>query len=150
MVLRMKKSIYGQIDSPKLFYECLCKGMHKLGFQPSDSDPCLFIHSELPIMVLNYCDDQIWTSPDNDLIEQYVGKLKGLGYDLTLEEEGDIFGFLGINFNRPDNGSKITLTQSGLASKIINYTGMQEATSRDTPAAQEPLGADKDLSLIHI
>ena len=143
VVLRMKKSIYGQIDSPKLFYEHLCRGKDKLGFQPSASDPCLFIHSKLPIMVLNYCDDQIWLSPDNDLIETHVSKLQKLGYDLTLEKEGDIFGFLGINFNRPNGGSKVTLTQSGLANKIIHYTGMQEATSRDTPAAQEPLGADK-------
>ena len=55
VVLKMNKSIYGQVDSPKLFYEHLSKGMDKLGFVPSDSDPCLFIHSELPIMVLNYC-----------------------------------------------------------------------------------------------
>ena len=144
VVLKMNKSIYGQIDSPKLFYEHLSRGRSKLGFHPSDSDPCLFIHSELPIMVLNYCDDQIWLSPDNDAIETYVNKLKGLGYDLTLEDDGDIFGFLGINFNRPKGESKITLTQEGLIKKVINYTGMQEASSRDTPAAQEPIGADKD------
>ena len=144
LVLKMNKSIYGQIDSPKLFYEHLCKGMDKLGFVPSDSDPCLFIHSKLPIMVLNYCDDQIWLSPDNDLIEKHVKKLQNIGYDLTLEDEGDIFGFLGINFDRPNNGSKITLTQSGLANKVIKYTGMIKATSRDTPAAVEPLGADKN------
>ena len=95
-------------------------------------------------MVLNYCDDQIWLSPDNDLIENYVEKLQGLGYDLTLEPEGDIFGFLGINITRPDGGSKISLTQPGLTKKIINYLGMQEATSRETPAVMEPIGADKD------
>ena len=140
VVLRMKKSIYGQVDSPKLFYEHLCRGMHKLGFQSSESDPCLFIHSQHKIMVLNYCDDQIWLSPDNSLIEQYVDKLKGLGYDLTLEANGDIFGFLGINFHQ--EGSNIHLTQTGLIDKVINYTGMKNATTRDTPAATEPLGAD--------
>ena len=36
------------------------------------------------------------------------------------------------------------MTQSGLTKKVINYTGMSKATSRDTPAAQEPLGADKN------
>jgi hypothetical protein len=62
--------------------------MHKLGFEASAADPCLFIHKELQLMVLNYCDDQIWLSPDNDLIEPYVNQLKDLGYDLTLEEDG--------------------------------------------------------------
>jgi hypothetical protein len=94
-------------------------------------------------MVLNYCDDQIWLSPDNDLIESYVNQLKDLGgYDLTLEEDGDIFGFLGVEFKR--EGNTIKLTQEGLAKKVIQYTGMDKATSRITPAAQEPLGSDKD------
>ena len=118
--------------------------MDKLGFVPSESDPCLFMHRELQIMVLNYCDDQIWLSPDDSIIEEYVGKLKNLGYDLTLEEDGDIFGFLGINFNKSKCGKKLTLTQSGLANKVIDYTGMRGATSRETPAAQEPLGSDKN------
>jgi hypothetical protein len=94
-------------------------------------------------MVLNYCDDQIWLSPDNSLIEKYVAKLKE-NYDLTLEPEGNIFGFLGIEFNRPKGTSNIELTQTGLIEKIIRYTGMSEATERDTPASPEPLGSDKD------
>ena len=40
-------------------------------------------------MVLNYCDDQIWPSPTNEVIEKYVKKLHGLGYDLSIENKGD-------------------------------------------------------------
>ncbi len=127
MVLRMKKSIYGQVNSPKLFYEHLCSGMHQLGFVPTEADPCLFIHKEHQIMVLTYCDDQIWLSPDNALIEKYVKKLQDLKYDLTLEEEGDLFGFLGINFHW--DGEVIELTQTGLIDKVIAYTGMTKALS---------------------
>ena len=101
----MCKSIYGQVDSPKLFYEHLSRGMLKLGFQPSQSDLCLFLHQTEKIMVLNYCDDQIWLSPDNDLIESYVLKLKNLGYDLELESQGDIYSFLGIEFDTVGNAS---------------------------------------------
>ena len=144
VVLKMNKSIYGQLSSPRLFWEHLSKGMDKLGFDSCESDPCCFVHRNLPIMVLNYCDDQIWLSPDNGLIEEHVDKLQKLGYDLTLEDDGDIFGFLGINIHRPDGGSKVILSQAGLIKKIINYTGMQEATSRETPAVTEPLGSDKD------
>lgn len=98
-------------------------------------------------MVMNYVDDQIWISPDNALMEEYIDKLKALDYDLTLEPRGDtfgegtLFGFLGINFNRV--GSEIELTQSGLINKVIKLTGMGDASSRDTPAATAPLGSDK-------
>ena len=142
VVLQLQKSIYGQVDSPKLFYEHLGAGMSQLGFVPSASDPCLFIHSEHKLMVLNYCDDQIWLSPDDQLIETYVSKLSELGYDLTLEPQGDIFGFLGINFSQ--NGPNIELTQVGLIDKIIKYTGMTGSSSKSTPATPEPLGSDKN------
>jgi len=142
VVLEKVKSIYGQQDSGKLFYEHLCRGMDKLGFKPSESDPCLFIHTTLDIMVLNYCDDQIWLSPDNGLIEEYVQKLSDLCYDLVLEDEGDIFAFLGINFAQ--TGPQIELSQTGLIEKIIKFTGMTSATSKSTPAAEQPLGSDKD------
>ena len=72
--------------------------MIKLGFEQSKSDPCLFIHPKLKLMVLNYCDDQIWLSLDISLIETYVKKLQALGHELTLKKEGDMFAFLGIDF----------------------------------------------------
>ena len=140
VVLQLNKSLYGQVDSPLLFYEHLTKGMKALGFEPADSDPCLFIHRSKQIMVLNYCDDQIWLSPDNALIEEYVHKLQNLGYDLTLENDNNMFGFLGIEFSR--TGDTIELTQKGLIQKVLDYTGMASASPMPTPAAREPLGRD--------
>ena len=43
-------------------------------------------------------------------------KLQNLGYDLTLEDDSNMFGFLGIEFNC--TGDTIRLTQKGL---IIGY-----------------------------
>ena len=141
LVLKLNKSIYGQIDSPKLFYEHLSRGMKQLGFEPSASDPCLFIHRTEKIMVLNYCDDQIWLCPDNSTIEKYVGKLKDIGYDLTLEDsKDDVFGFLGIEIQNKDG--TIELTQKGLIDKVINYLDMANASGKDSPAATDPLGTD--------
>jgi Reverse transcriptase (RNA-dependent DNA polymerase) len=112
--------------------------MHKLGFQSAESDPCLFIHKTEKIMVLNYCDDQIWLSPDNAKIEVYVKKLQSLGYDLTLEDKGDnMFGFLGIEILR--KGETIELTQKGLIDKVISYCGMDNASKKATPAVREGL-----------
>ena len=94
-------------------------------------------------MVLNYCDDQIWLSPDNKLIEKYVQSLKDPGYDLELEPKGNIFGFLGIEFSTDTTTGMITLSQAGLIDKVIKYTKMTEASTSDAPAAEVPLGSDK-------
>ena len=56
--------------------------------------------------------------------------------------EGTIFGFLGINFKCKDK--TIELSQPGLISKVIKYTGTDEAKIKHTPAASVPLGTDKD------
>ena len=72
VVLKLNKTLYGQGDSPLQWFDYLSKGMQKLGFEPAESYPCLFIHKTEKLMVLNYCDDQIWLSPDNALIESYV------------------------------------------------------------------------------
>jgi hypothetical protein len=109
--LHMKKCIYGQVNSPRLFYEHLCTGMAAIGFKPAQFDPCLFIHKVHKSMVLNYCDDQIWMTPDNALIEEHIKKLQDLKYDLALEAERNMFDFLGINFAK--NGDKFVLTQKG-------------------------------------
>ena len=143
VVLKLNKTLYGQGDSPLQWFDYLSQGMRKLGFEPAESDPCLFIHKTEKIMVLNYCDDQIWLSPDNALIESYVQRLKEIGYDLEIEVKGsNIFGFLGIEIDRTEDG-KIHLTQKGLISKVLTYCGMTKCSGKSTPAAADPLGSDK-------
>jgi hypothetical protein len=51
-----------------------------------------------------------------------------------------MFGFLGIEIKRA--GSSIELTQTGLINKVICYCGMDNGTTRPTPAAADPLGSD--------
>jgi hypothetical protein len=42
-VLKLRKTLYGLVQSPKAFYEHLKAGMEALGFAVSELDPCLFI-----------------------------------------------------------------------------------------------------------
>ena len=99
-------------------------------------DLYLAAQDERNSFTLDYCDDQIWLSPNMSLIKEYVQKLKDLNYDLTLEDEGGIFDFLGINFKK--YGEKIVLTQTGLIDKVLKYTGMDKASTQPTPAACDP------------
>ena len=115
--------------------------MLKEGFVQSKSDPCLFINVEEGLMVLQYVDDQIWVSKDPKSIERKVEALKKRGFLLTMEDSVDMFAFLGIDVTR--KGTTIELTQKGLTDKVIKYLGL-ENSSKDTPAAADPLGSDKD------
>ena len=43
MVLRLKKSLFGQEEAPILWFENLEKGLEDRGFNPSIADPCMFM-----------------------------------------------------------------------------------------------------------
>ena len=143
LVLCLEKSLYGQVNAPKLFFEHISEGLNKVGFTPSESDPCLFINHEDDIMVLQYVDDQIWIAKDPSKIEKRVQELTELGHLLTIEEDTNMFGFLGIDISR--EGDQVELTQKGLTDKVIRYLDMDKSVSKElTPAAANPLGTDKD------
>ena len=77
--------------------------MKSKGFVPSESDPCLYIHKEHQVFVLQYVDDQIWIAKDPKHLDSHVELLKRKGFLLTMEDDGDMFGFLRIDIKRDGN-----------------------------------------------
>ena len=55
MVLRLKKSLCGQAEAPRLWYEKLKVGLKDRGFKTLQIDPCLFISKM--VIVVTYVDD---------------------------------------------------------------------------------------------
>jgi hypothetical protein len=54
-VLRLKKSLYGQLIAPRLWYEILSAGLIARGLVKSTINPCMFISKK--VVVLAYVDD---------------------------------------------------------------------------------------------
>ena len=55
VVLRSKKSLYGQAEASRLLYEKLQTGLLERGFVMSKVDPCLFMYKTMICVV--YVDD---------------------------------------------------------------------------------------------
>jgi len=137
-VLRLKKSLYGMVQSPRNFFNKLSKSLIARGFKASDIDPCLFIHQDMICLV--YVDDCIFFARDESKIEAMINDLKR---DFKLESEGEVSSYLGIQVNHlPEGGFK--LCQRGLKQKVIDYCGMSQCKPDQTPASNVPLGTDKD------
>ena len=65
-------------------------------------------------------------------------------YGFTLTMDDSLEAFLGIKFERMDDGA-FNLTQPALIEKIIKDTGMSQCNRSPTPAApNQPLGKDPD------
>lgn len=144
-VLKLNKTLYGMRQSPKYFFDYLEGHLRDYGLRSSSFDPCLFLSKDL--IVLCYCDDILLYSKDKAEFDKFTSAMKSKG--IRLRMEGSAEGFLGIDIKKEDN--QITLSQSGLAKRIVEALGLDSKLSSavDTPAEASPLPQDKDGALAH-
>ena len=112
----------------------------KDGFKQCDYDPCLWLKPNMIIFL--YVDDCRVAASNQKDIDDFVGRLNKVGFELT--QDGDFGEYLGIKFNMNSQDNTITMTQPGLIQKVIEATCMSDCNPNCTPAAQVCLGSDVD------
>ena len=66
VVIKLKKSLYGQAEAARLWYEKLRNGLLERGFVISKVDPCLFMSKNVICVV--YVDDCLfWSRSQSDI-----------------------------------------------------------------------------------
>lgn len=142
--LRLKRSLYGISEAPRLWHEHLLKALLELGLKQCQHDQCLFYKANLLIVL--YCDDAGLAAPEWKYIDEFIAALERKGFALT--KEGSFSEFLGIKFTEDKQAGTITLTQKGLIKKIIAATNLEDCNPNWTPAATAALGMDPDGELM--
>jgi len=106
-VLRLRKALYGCVQSPHLWYKDLCKALKDLGYLCSKSDPCLFYkeyrRGRLAIIVI-HVDDGIAAAVDAPIIATDITKLNRR---YALESQ-PLTWYLGLRVDRSEHGMRIT------------------------------------------
>ena len=121
-LVKLRKSLYGLRQAPKLWYKMLSKELQKLGFKCSTASDCLYmLLSSDSIVLLIYVDDVLVMGSD-DAIDQLVRKLSTV-FDIT--DLGRPTHFLGIKFEFREDG--VFLSQSAYIDKIIDISNMTTA-----------------------
>jgi Reverse transcriptase (RNA-dependent DNA polymerase) len=140
--LRLKWSLYGISIAPCLWFKHLFDALLQpdFGLTQSAIDPCLLISPNLLVVV--FVDDCVFAAPSEDLIDDFIGRLWAMGFE--LEREGSFEQFLGIKLERKQHEGTIELTQKGLINKIISITGLESCKPNATPASQLALGRNDD------
>ena len=136
--LKLVRSLYGDVFSPRLWYQHLRKVFLELGFIQSEIDPCLFLKPTMFVIV--HVDDCGIAYKDEEIVNEFILQLKEKGLELTREESFE--EYLGIIYQRKEK--KIILTQTGLINKILKALDLQKCKPNVTPAATESLGIDPD------
>lgn len=103
IIFRLKKALYGCIQSARLFYEHLRKTLIGLGFEPNPYDPCVFnktIYGK-QCTILIYVDDLKISCKDARGVNETLDELEKIYKKLSIKDgkEMDYLGML-VDFSK--------------------------------------------------
>ena len=129
--LKLKKSLYGLRQSPKLWYECVMKVFSKMDFKSTLSDPCLLYKgSGQNIQLVNVHVDDFSLYASNQELVDTIEVLK-TSFDIKLL--GPVHEYLGINIERIRNEKKVLISQCSKIDELLKQYKMEECNPCYTP-----------------
>ena len=135
--LKLVCNLYGQKQAGRVWNKYMDQGMKEIGFTPSSFNPCLYYRGKIIFLV--YIDDCIIFGPDNSSIDTVVADLQACSHRFTVDDQGDIGNFLGIQVTRFPDGT-IQLTQPQLIEAIIKDLHLQSGSNtKKTPVVPNNL-----------
>ena len=87
-IIWLKKSLYGQAEAPRLWYEKLNEVLGKRGFNPSNVEPCMIISKNL--ICVQYDDDCLWLYNNQKELEKVLHLFQDDGDKQNWEMSVDI------------------------------------------------------------
>ena len=141
--LKLVCNVYGQKQVGRVWNKYIDQGMKEIGFTPSSFNPCLYYRGSIVFLI--YIDDCIIFGPDSPSIDAVVADLQACSHRFTIDDQGDIGDFLGIQVTRFPDGS-IQLTQPQLIDTIIKDLHLQSGSNMKKTSAvpNNPLHKDTD------
>ena len=135
--LKLLCNVYGQKQAGRVWNKFMDQGMREIAFKPSQFDPCLYYPGSVVFLV--YIDDCIVFGPSDQSIDQVVIDLRACSRQFTVDDQGDVGDFLGIQVQKQDDGS-ILLTQPQLIDSIIKDLHLQTSSNgKKTPSVTTSL-----------
>ena len=126
-ILLLHKSLYGLKQSPLQWFDKLASVLAELGFVSLAFDPCVFINTNLKVILVVYVDD-ITTVGASLQIKVLIDHLK-THFKLTIK--GGLKYILGIEVTSTEHG--LELSQRQYITNILERFGMENCRPVSTP-----------------
>ena len=135
--LKLKRNVYGQKQAGRVWNKYMDQGMKSIGFTPSKFDPCLYYRKSIIFLV--YIDDCLVFGPTAQAIGEMVKDLRLSSKNFTIDDQGEVGDFLGIQIQKMDDGT-IVLSQPQLIDSILQDLHLQNGSNhKSTPALTSKL-----------
>ena len=128
----LRKSLYGQKQSGRNWHSTLTDFLKSQGFTSNKTDPCIYTKfcENDQIIILFWVDDIIICSNTLSLITDVKNMLNS---HFHMDDRGELKWFLGIDFQRLDNGNYV-MSQERYLETVLYRFSMTECKPIGTPA----------------
>ena len=131
LVCRLKRSIYGLKQSPRLWNATIDGFLKQLGFLQSQSDRCVYIAAVGELAVVGiYVDDIVVACKNEEKLKEFKRALCG---KVDVKDLGKLHHFLGMKVIQDDVSGDVWIGQDAYVGKVLERFGMQDAKSVVTP-----------------
>ena len=120
-VVKLKKALYGCVESANLWYEKLSADLIKLGYIRNYTDICVFNRTESnnkQTTLVIHVDDMMITSTDDKHIDKIISEIEYLYPGLT-KNRGKVLNYIGMTFNYEVLG-KVKITMEGFIKDLLD------------------------------
>lgn len=125
-VLKLRKSIYGLRQSPKLWNETISEVLKRFGFDRLKSDMSIYIRNQT--IVALYVDDMLICSRNVNEIEDVKNMLKS---EFAMKDLSEAKKFIGLNIFQGKN--EILVNLQDYIDKILREYHMEDCNPVSTP-----------------
>ena len=124
MVYKLERSLYELAQSPVLWYDTIDGVLIVIGFSPTHSDPCVYVHGsgDTLIILTLYVDDILLTGKDPVPVDQKKRELKEC-FEMT--DMGEVTRNLGMEVKRDYDQGTIAITQTDYVENLLERFEMQ-------------------------
>ncbi len=141
LIVKLRKAVYGCIESAKLWFNHMSGTLRELGFVSNPIQPCTFNKFETnQITVGLFVDDFKVTCVDQNIIDNFLEQLTSRYGPLKISR-GSIHFFLGMLFDYSVKG-QVKVSMDGYTKDLLRITGVTAKVT--TPATAKLFVIDKE------
>ncbi|EGD82185.1 hypothetical protein PTSG_11936 [Salpingoeca rosetta] len=126
-LLRLKKSLYGLRQAPRLWYNSIWQTIKESGLRRLASDACVFVGEDCMLCV--HVDDFLIAAGTIDRVRHVAASLSA---HYHLKHLGPAKQYLNININYDRDAGTMTLTQQHYVHHLLQQHGLQTCRPKDT------------------
>lgn len=120
LIVKLKKALYGLVESAKLWYDEMSKILYQEGFNVNPTEKCIFNKQvgTTQCTICLYVDDLMITCADETMLQNVINSLEKR-FKGAKAVKGDIHSYLGMMFDYSTKG-EVKITMEGFIQDVLN------------------------------